>query len=90
MPGAELSIPAAQTFLEQSEAKALLQASKVIGSVEQGDGDAQPTMVPKRDHGREARQRQSESEGFSLTMTHVSVVQGSRGYRKQHLVPLPS
>ena len=46
-----LSIPAAQTFPEQSEANALLKASKVIGSVEQGDGDAQPSMVPKRDHG---------------------------------------
>ena len=49
----QLSIPitAAQTFLERNEAKALLEASKVIGSVEQGDGDgdgdAQPTMVPK-------------------------------------------
>ena len=48
----QLSIPAAQTFLEPSQAKALLEASKVIGSVEQGDGDAQPTMVPKRDLGR--------------------------------------
>ena len=47
----------------------MLEASKVIGSVEQGDGDAQPTMVPKQDHGREVRQRQSESEGFSLMMT---------------------
>ena len=27
------------------------EVSKVIGSVEQGDGDAQPMMVPKRDHG---------------------------------------
>ena len=25
--------------------------SEVIGSVEQGDGDAQPTLVPKRVHG---------------------------------------
>ena len=39
MPGAELSIPATQTFLERSE------ASKVIGSVEQGDGDAQQMLV---------------------------------------------
>ena len=44
-------------------------ASKVIGSVEQGDGDAQLTMVPKRDHGGKVRQHQSESEGFSLMMT---------------------
>ena len=40
VPGAQLSIPAAQTFLERSE------VSKVIGSVEQGDGDAKPIMVP--------------------------------------------
>ena len=39
------SIPVAQTFLERSEAKAFLEASKVIGSVEQGDGDAQPMLV---------------------------------------------
>ena len=56
----------------------MLKASKVIGSVEQGDGDAQPTIVPKRDHGGQARQHRSESEGFSLTMTQVSIVQGSR------------
>ena len=31
-----------QTFLERCEAKALLEASEVIGSVEQGDGDAKP------------------------------------------------
>ena len=35
----KLSLPAVQTFLEQSE------ASKVIGSVEQGDGDAQQMLV---------------------------------------------
>ena len=50
-PGHKLSIPAAQIFQEQCEAKALLEASKVIGSVDQGDGDAQPTLVPKQDHG---------------------------------------
>ena len=55
MPGAELSIPAAHTFLERSEAKALLEASKVIGSVEQGDGVLNPrwylgeTMAGKHD-----------------------------------------
>ena len=43
----KLSIPAAQIFLERSEAKALLEASKVIGSVEQGDGDAQPMLATK-------------------------------------------
>ena len=37
-PGAQQEHPAAQTFLERCEAKALLEASEVIGSVEQGDG----------------------------------------------------
>ena len=45
VPGAEFTIPAAQTFLERSEAKTLLEVSKVMGSVEQGDGDAQPMLV---------------------------------------------
>ena len=47
VPGAELSIPAVQTFLERSEVKALLEVSKVIGSVEQGDRGAQTTMIHK-------------------------------------------
>ena len=51
VPGAELSILAVQTFPERSEAEALLEESKVIGSVEQGDGDAQPMMVPKQELG---------------------------------------
>ena len=51
VPRALVEHPAAQTFLERSEAKALLKVSKVIGigSVKQGYGDAQPTMVGKRD-----------------------------------------
>ena len=36
--GAQLTIPAAHTFLERCEAKR--------GSVEQGDGDAKPIMAP--------------------------------------------
>ena len=40
--GAELGIPAAQTFLERSE------GSQREG--EQGDEDAQSTLVPKRVH----------------------------------------
>ena len=38
VPGAELSIPAAQTFLERSEAKALLEAREVIRRVIRGMG----------------------------------------------------
>ena len=40
-----------QTFPEPSEVKAWLEASKAIESVEQGNGDAQPTLVPMRVHG---------------------------------------
>ena len=45
VPGAELSILAVQTFLEESNAR------EAIGSVEQEDGDAQPMLVPMRVQG---------------------------------------
>ena len=55
VPGAELSIPAAQTFLERSKAKALLEAREVIRRVSRGMGMLNPrwcqseSTVGKRD-----------------------------------------
>ena len=46
--------------------------SEVIGSVEQGMGMLNPAGTSGRGFGRQARQHQSESEGFSLRTTQVS------------------
>ena len=45
------------------------EASKVIGSVEQGIGMLNPAGTSGHGFGGQARQRRSESEGFSLMMT---------------------
>ena len=53
------------------------EASKVIGSVEQGIGMLNPAGTSGHGFGGQARQRRSESEGFSLMMTRVSIMQGN-------------
>ena len=45
-PGAQVENPGSADLSRMMRSG----ASKVIGSVEQGDGDAQSTMVPKQDH----------------------------------------
>ena len=52
-------------------------ASEVIGSVEQGMGMRNPAGTNGHGFGGQARQRRSESEGFRLTMTRVSVMRGN-------------
>ena len=46
-PGAQVEHPSSADLSRMMRSE----VSEVIGSVEQGDGNAQPTMVPKRDHG---------------------------------------
>ena len=46
-PGAQVEHPGSADLSRMMRSE----ASEVIESVEQGDGNAQPTMVPKRDHG---------------------------------------
>ena len=61
VPGALLSIPAVQTFLERSEGS--------YREGEQGDGNAQPMLATNARLGWVVRQGRSELEGFILTMT---------------------
>ena len=46
-PGAQVEHPSSADLSRMMQSK----VSEVIRSVEQGDGDAQQTMVPKQDHG---------------------------------------